>query len=282
MFFKGNKFDGKNSDGIFYLTLTAEGTKNVYSKTSWKIVQEKIKGDFSSALVGGKTKVLIQDIITNDDGTYSILGETFRKSENAAMVGNGMARAAMGMSTASNTTSSGQDVDGFTIMDFTMFNYDKAGILTSIDRIEKPTKDLLIKGTATSWQALEVALFMKKAGIFTYQYQIKNGNNQYIVFINEDGVKDMAYFMPTNAKSVSGIPSIDLNKGISEDLNKLAKFGQAVGGKAITYDTGTFGHIENNPNKYKGIKPAKEGYMLLYKFYNQKLNIWLEPVPSIQ
>ncbi len=281
MFFKGDKFDGKNSDGIFYLTLDAEGKEQAYGKTSWKFVQDLIKGDFSSALIGGKTKVLVEDIITHDDGTYSILGETFRKSENPNMVGNNLMKASLGMGSNTAGTSGNQDVDGFTIMDFVLFNYNKAGVLTGLDKIEKPTKDLIIKGEVANWNALSVALFLKKADIFTYQYQVKTASQQYVVYINYDGVKEMAYFLPTNAKTVDGIQSIDMNKGISESLNKFAKFDQALNGKAITYDTGTFGYINDNPNKYRGITPAKEGYMLMYKYFNQKLNIWLEPVPSI-
>jgi len=46
------------------------------------------------------------------------------------------------------------------------------------------------------------------------------------------------------------------------------------------YDTGDFGTIDENPEKYMNLIPGKTGTMLVYNYANGTLNLWLEPVPG--
>lgn len=276
MFFKGEKFDPKNSDGIFFLTLDVSGERTAYSKTSWKQVKEDIRGDFSSALIGGKTKMILHNIVKKADGTYTIIGESFRKSNDANMAGMGALKMAGGM--GGSAGASQVESIGFTIMDFVLFNYDAAGKMVSIDRIEKPNRALTIKGKVAEKKGLEIALFMKEAKMFCYRSVIEDGGKQYIFYVNRDGAKDYASFLPVGATTTDDIPQVDLNKGISEGLNDMAKFGAFMGDNEM-YDTGTFGSLKENPNRYRGGLYFKDGYVLVYKYFNFKLNIWLEPIP---
>ena len=280
MFFKGEKFDNKNSDGIFFLTLDHGGKRMAYSKTSWKTVKDNIKGEFSSAVFGGKTKMVLHNIVKKADGTYTIIGESFRKSNDANMAGLGGLKMAGGMSGGAGTSGNPSESVGFTIMDFIMFNYDASGKMISIDKIEKPNRVLTITGKVAKQQGLEIALFMKRAKMFCYRSVIEDGGKQYVFFVNREGVKDYASFLPIGATSTDGIPQVDLNKGISEGLNNMAKLG-AIMGDNEQYNTGSFGQLEENPNRYRGGVYFKPGYVLAYKYFNFKLNIWLEPISKM-
>jgi len=180
MYFKGTKFDETNSDGLFFLSLDAKGNKVAYSATPWKTVADKIKGDNTSALFGGKTKVLVENIIPKKDGSYTIIAETFRKSNNSAMTGGSMGM--LGLASKSPTTSEPHESQiGFTIMDFVLFNFDKSGALADITKINKPDKGIIITGKATEYNGLKLALFMNKSKMFCYRYILEYNDKQYIV-----------------------------------------------------------------------------------------------------
>jgi hypothetical protein len=281
MYFNGTKFDESNSDGLFFLVLDRTGKSTAYSKTTWKTVQDKIAGAYSSALIGGKTKVLVEDVVRKNDGTYTIISETFRKSNNANLAGSGMAKMALGGK--SNTSSTGLDGKevGFTIMDFVFFNFDKTGTMTSLAKIDKSEKAIVIRGSMANENALKIALFMSDANMFCYRYMVEYSGKQYVVYKNKDGFKTKAYFLPIDATTTKGIAELDLSKNISDDMNKLGKVSSALNGgdDAIVYETGSFGQMAENPEKYANIIPGKTGDMLLYNYQNGTMNIWLEPVP---
>ena len=46
MYFKNGKYDEKNSDGLFFTVLNADGKITKMSKTTWKKVKDQIKGDY--------------------------------------------------------------------------------------------------------------------------------------------------------------------------------------------------------------------------------------------
>lgn len=277
MYFNGTTFDEANSDGLFFLALDPTGQKGKYRITPWTKVQSKMNGEFSSTLFGGKTKVLVEDIVGKPDGTYTIIAETFRKSNNANLTGNGALRMAMG---GKPQTSGSEHEVGFTIMDFILFNYDKEGNLATLTKIEKPTRDIIIRGKMAQENGLSIALFMQEANMFCYRYIIEHNGKQYIVFKNNDGAKTKAYFMPLDATSTKGLAEIDLNKNISEGTNKLMKAGAMMNGDATIYDTGDFGTLKEDPEKWKNIVPGKPGSMLIYNYQNGKLNMWTEAIPD--
>lgn len=279
MYFKNGKYDEKNSDGLFFTVVGADGSIVKTSKTPWKKVQDLVKGDFSSALVGGKTKVLVQDIVMKSDGSYVIITETFRKSNNANNTGGGTLRTLAGASSSSSATTG--DESGFTVMDFALFRYDAAGELTGVDRIEKTNREAVIRGERSNDKGLELAQWLHtKKKFFTYRGVITHNGKQYIMYKNDDGMKSKAYFLPLDATSANGIGEIDMDKWVSEGVNKLGRFSKVVGGNKYTFEsTEEFG-APSSPELYKNIIPAKPGYVLLYQFSNGKMTIWLEPIPA--
>lgn len=277
MYFADGKYDDKNSDGFFFTVISPEGKMNKFNKTPWKKVKDQIKGDFSSNLVGGKTKVLIEDLIKKQDGSYVLLGETFRKSS----VGATGAGAMRGFSTGSSSKS-GDDETGFTVMDFAFFNFSTSGDLTGIDKVEKQTREAVIKGEMSKENGLALAQWLAyKKGYFCYRGLTESDGKQYIMYKNEDGFKTMAYFLPVGATSAEGIGSIDMDKWVSEGLNKVGKLTKWTSGNKKEFKSETaFGEPESY-EIYKNIIAAKPGYVLLYHYDSKAaLNIWLEPVPA--
>lgn len=70
MYFKGRDFNTTNSEGLFFLKLSADGKKTFYTKTPWEKVEASIKkGTETDFLISGKTKVLIEDMVLMPDGS---------------------------------------------------------------------------------------------------------------------------------------------------------------------------------------------------------------------
>jgi hypothetical protein len=180
-----------------------------------------------------------------------------------------------------NSSPAKANEDGFTVMDFAIFNFDQKGNFAGLTKLEKPVTEIIVKGSAAGMKGLEMALLMDAEGFFSYKYLIEHNNKPYIVYTNMDGgIKEMAYFMPVDATSTAGLPAIDLDPGYSEGLNKISKISSAVNGPSRTYDPGDPFFSGGRSMKWQGIKPAKPGYMLLYKTKQVgKLHIWLEKVP---
>jgi hypothetical protein len=282
MYFKGNEFDDKNSDGIFSVVLDAQGKVKGQQQTPWKVIQDKIKSDMAlGALISGKSKVFIHDMVMNNDGSFSIIGENFRKSS-AAMSGNFAMKMAMGGGAG--------DGIGFTIEDFVIFNFDTKGTLTTIDRIEKTAKEIVVKQTSTekvAYKGLELALKLNAADQFPYQYVVEHNQKPHLVYINNEGLRDKAYFLPLGSKTSKDIPSIDLQYeyfAVSDGLSKTMAGLQKLTGNQQTVYLDSWGHVEDNQSLLRGVLPAGNGKMLIYKYDytpdSKGLKLWIESIPS--
>jgi hypothetical protein len=285
MYFKDGKYDEKNSDGFFFALINADGTVNKFTKSTWKKVKDQVKGDWLNEFFGGKTRVLVEDVLVKKDGTYMIIGETFRKSDDPDNTGSGSEGklrklGALGGGSSSSSSSENSDDRGFTVMDFLFINFDANGEFTGITKVEKPSKEAIIKGSLAKESALAMAQALAKRKYFCYREVIEVNGKQYIMYKNEDGFKSKAYFLPVGQESVAGIGSIDMDKWVSEGLNKLGKLGKFTGGNKHTI-TDPEPFTNSNPELYKNIIPAKAGHVLLYQFFNGKMSMWLQPIPAI-
>jgi hypothetical protein len=278
MYFSDGKFDDKNSDGFFFTTVAPNGTMSRFDKHTWKSVKSDINGPWILEFMGGKTKVLIEDLVRAKDGTYVLIGEAYRKSS-VANTGNGVVRGLAGFGSSSSSSSSG-DETGFTVEDFVLINFDASGNFTGISKVAKTSREAIVRGEMSKANGLELAQWLQqKKGFFTYRYIVDQNGKQNIVYKNEDGIKTKAYFLPLGATASAG--EIDLDKWLSEGLNKLGRFSKLAGNnsaKTTIESSVGFGEPESR-EIYKNIIPAKPGSMLLYEFSNSKLTIWLEPVP---
>jgi hypothetical protein len=87
MYFKKNKYNDKNSEGIFMAIISKEGELKTFSQRTWDSIKDKIQGEFSSALLGGKTKIMVEDIVRKNEGGYVVITEQFKKANNANLTG---------------------------------------------------------------------------------------------------------------------------------------------------------------------------------------------------
>jgi len=274
IYFKGSKYDDKNSDGMFFCVISEDGTISKFSKKSWDSVKAKISGEFSSALLGGKTKIMVEDVIRKTDGTFMVICEQFKKANDANNTGSG-AGALLG-GTSSSSTTTGPEI-GFTVLDFVFFNFDDAGELTSIEVVKKQNKEARVTGKIASEKGLAIAQYMYGRGFFCYRETIENNGKQVIVYRNDDGFKSKAYFLPVGSASTEGIPSIDMDRWVSEKLNKLGKFAKATGSDQYTFNSD---QTSDTYGLYKNISSFKPGYMLLYDYNIKGLKVWLEAIPA--
>lgn len=273
MYFKGSKYDDKNSDGLFFSLIGADGSISKFTKKSWDSLKDQISGEFSSALLGGKTKMMVEDVVQKLDGSYMIISEQFKKANNANMTGSGAAAMLGG---GSGSTAAGPEV-GFTVLDFVFFNFDLNGDFTGVQVVEKTSKEARVSGRVASEKGLAIAQYMYSRGFFCYREVIEHDGKQVIVYRNDDGLKSKAYFLPIGEKSTASIASIDMDRWVSENLNKLGKFAKATGNSQYSFNSD---NTNDTYALYKGISSFKKGFMVLHDYNQKGLKIWLEPVPA--
>jgi hypothetical protein len=235
-------------------------------------MKDQIQGEFSSALLGGKTKIMVEDVIQKKDGGYMVICEQFKKANNSSLTGSG-AGAMLGG--GGSSSSSGPEV-GFTVLDFVFFQFDATGSLKGIDVVGKQNKEAKVSGKIASGKGLEIANFMLGKGFFCYKEIIEVNGKQVIVYRNDEGFKSKLYFLEVGAKSTDNIPSIDMDRWVSEKLNKLGKFAKATGGGQYEFNSDRAG---NDYALYKNARSFKPGYMLMYDYSGKGLKVWLEAIP---
>jgi hypothetical protein len=216
---------------------------------------------------------MVEDVITKKDGTYMVIAEQFKKANNANMTSVG---AAAGLGGGSSSGASGTEI-GFTVLDFVFFNFDKSGKLTSIDVVGKESKEARVSGSVAEEKGLAVAQYMKSKGFFGYKGVIEHNGQQIILYRNDEGFKSKAYFLPVGAKSTMEIPSIDMDKWISESVNKFGAMSKAATGNQYTFNSDS---NSDTYELYKDIKPFSADKMLLHHFNLKGLKIWMQPIPA--
>ncbi|MEZ5172158.1 MAG: DUF6770 family protein [Bacteroidia bacterium] len=274
MYFKKSKYDDKNSDGLFFARISAKGDMISFTENSWDSLKDQISGEFSSALLGGKTKMMVEDVIQKTDGTFMVICEQFKKANNANLTGKG-AGAVLGTSSSSGS-STGPEV-GFTVLDFVFFNFSETGQLKNIDVVGKENKEARVTGKIASEKGLAIANYMYAQGFFGYREVINEGGKQIIVYRNDDGFKSKLYFLEVGAKSTDGIPSVDMDKWVSEKLNKVGKFAKATGGNQYSFNSD---QARSDYSLYKNASYFKPGFMLMSDYSGKGLKVWLEPIPK--
>ncbi len=283
MYFKGQKFDDKNSDGIFSLIIDPTGKVLSKQKTPWAAIKDKIKSDQSlGALINGKSKVLIEDMVYNQDGSFSIIGENFRKSS-AGMTGN------LGMALAMGSGSSSSAV-GFTIEDLCLFDYSASGQLLNIRKVGKEAQEFEINDLSNPgkdyYKGLQLAMILKRGKLFPYQFQVEYNGEKTLVFFGEEGTKKMAYFMSSSAINTSNLPKIDLQLEdikVGEGLNNALSALQSVTGNKSTVNI-EYGSVKDYAGNSKGVLHFYADKIVMYKMYYAdkmlKIDLWQNSMPK--
>ncbi|MBL4656524.1 MAG: hypothetical protein JKX73_00880, partial [Flavobacteriales bacterium] len=181
MYFDGLKYKKGNSDGIFFMRLAADGKQLVYTSEDWKEGIQKLlkKASKKSFSLAGKPKVLFHSITASPDGTYQIIGETFKKGMKI------MPEALLGAQKVKDLVTGRYIGDisrheardhmaAFTIQDFVVFSYDKAGALVNLNVIEKPYTKITVYAPLSTVSGLRLAKMVKQYGFFDYAFTTKS------------------------------------------------------------------------------------------------------------
>lgn len=171
MYFDGEKWDNTNSDGIFFLKLSATGKQLVFETTAWKDgIQKFLKASSNSGFaLGSKPKVFFEDIIEVDGG-YKVISETYRK--NLAVAGRTIAMAKL---ITGDGHVIGRDEDNvkpmtFEIMDLMLFNFSDAGKLTGMTHIPKQHTKITLLYPYANYGGLALSRVVKEFGYFDYSF----------------------------------------------------------------------------------------------------------------
>jgi hypothetical protein len=168
MYFEGERLDGVNSDGIFFLKLSPKGEKMAYSKIDWDNgIQEVLQKSKKGISISSKPKVYFQDIAQGSDGGYQVISETFQK--NIQMVSVPLKDLISGRFMGCMNCDDSKPVT-FEVMDFMFFNFDKEGKLANMNLIEKEHTKVSVYYPYNRNGGLAMAKWVDKLGWFNYAF----------------------------------------------------------------------------------------------------------------
>jgi hypothetical protein len=238
MYFIGQKWHAKNSDGIYFTKLNPDGEVLFENSIDWDNgIQDALKATSRKFSIGSKPKVLFHDITEDKDGNYQIISETFRKTVKAGTVLGAL-------------SGSGQDAPvGFTVMDYIIFNYDSEGNPIDINKIEKPYKSILVASSIASAGGVSTAYYMKSLGLFTHEFIAESESGEKaVVYTNFEKPKGVG-----TGKPYIGVSSIKI--GEESRTKKIPLTRKQVSWKTAGTKTGAL--------------KSKKGKMCVY-YYNKK------------
>lgn len=187
MYFKGQKWDAVNSDGIFFLKLSANGKELVRNIIEWKgDIQKYLKASSSKTsgfAIGSKPKVFFQSIVETSEG-YRVIGETFRKNLNAGGRGLALLKAVAGTGHSIGWDSNDDPVYTFEVMDLMLFNFQDNGDMVGMTHIPKPHTKITVTGPYNNYAGLAMAFVVAEFGYFDYCFTQSNPATDEIIIVS--------------------------------------------------------------------------------------------------
>ncbi len=171
MYFDGEKWDATNSDGVFLLKVSSTGEKLAYKKNSWEDgIQKFIKaGTEKTFTISSKPKVLFHEIVESTDGSYQVIGETFKKSMQLVSVKLKDMITGRFIGDISSDNSGSKPVT-FEVLDFIIFNFSKTADIDNLTMIEKEHTKISCYPPYNGIGGLSLALSVKKFGFFNFGF----------------------------------------------------------------------------------------------------------------
>ncbi|MEM7551808.1 MAG: DUF6770 family protein [Bacteroidota bacterium] len=297
MYFEGTKTSNTDSEGFFYLQLDNSGKSVAYEKHDWGEVKKFFKEKGTSAVWGGKTKIIVQDIVLRPDNSLAVIGEAFRKSK-PGKAGDGKKAFGMPKAGLGSIAASASGVKGpnwaYTLMDLNIFEFDAEGNFVNARKIFKPDQVVYVK-SEKKVRGLSMAMELKRNGYFGYKYSIEEGEKQYLVtrMIAEKGKlitipKKSVHFIPLEAFGIEESGSVDVRSPTVREKKK--GFANAVVGavSAITaydetlYDTtddSTDSFYYNYDNLNGSVYHNGELLFFNYNVLDATLRVWKDKIP---
>jgi len=250
MYFDGEKWSAKNSDGIFFLKLSPKGEKMFYSKESWDNGIQKIikQGSDVRFAIGSKPKVLFEDIIQAKDGSYQIISETFRKSLQMIniKVKDLITGRYIGDIGYHNNRDHGNAMN-FEILDFIIFNFSTDGNLANLNIIEKPHTNITCYTPYNGYGGLNLARAVREMGWFNYGFMHQLNDSENRIMVSSNFVIGEPYI---------GLTTIEKDK-VSETTKIMLDRKSSKGGSL-------------------GVAPAKPGKLFTYLFDKSEKTVYMK------
>lgn len=220
MYFNGNRTKKNNSDGFFAAVIEADGKMN-FSSTDWKDVKSDLKDEGNAAFWGGKTKTFVHDLALNGDGSFTVIGENYRRGS-ADLAGDKKgASKALGVASKVGRLSGGGSDDepeetAFTVSSFALFDFDQSGNFTNIRKVDKPNSVTIIKDAQDpddpvywgQFKGLNLANMLNNKGYFPYRFVAeRSGGEKVLVFHQryEPLSKEYLYSTPLSSTDVDTV-----------------------------------------------------------------------------
>ncbi|MCD6062141.1 MAG: hypothetical protein K0R82_52 [Flavipsychrobacter sp.] len=249
------------ADGIFYARVSPTGMLEKMQFLPWPLIKSQIKNAPVAELESGKSGLLIQSAIAdNNDEGVTLIGELYKKTPG----------------TEANTAK-------FAVQDFVLIHFDKEGQVDRFSQIDKPEKELVINGSMSAKTDIDLAQWLNKNNFFAYRAAVPVAGNKVITYLNNNNGKGTAYFATidsTGKVSKESIGSVSLDRPAEETSgkNKDRDRAGATADKAILNSTEKdlrdFALAEAKMN----IFPVTEGHVMIYNYTEPDLRFWIVPV----
>jgi len=237
MYYKGEKERAKNSDGVFLIKFDESGKKAFFKTNAWDSgLQKMVNSSMKNEFLAGKPMVLFHDIENTADG-YRVIGESFRKSVDK-------------LQTAMSLMGGGGGLNmKFSILDFTIFNFDKEGKVVGMDIIPKEPRNIDLEavfsvdgGLFTS--SMYIAKYLERYGYFGYRFTTEDASGEdAIVYYNLPGstikLKIRPYFAIAKFSDPENPIKYDIrgkDRKFAKKLGQIGVLDSNTGGQVLLYN----------------------------------------------
>lgn len=204
MFFNGNRAKDEGSDGFFASTISKEGNPK-FTFVDWDEVKKILK-DKTGGFLGGATRTFMHDIVVNDDGSFTLIGENYRHGL-ASMAGEKKST----MAKIGGIANANKDV-AITVADYALMEFSSDAEFTGVRKLNEAECITIIKESTEKDEApyrgqteiLNVANILNNNGYFPYRFTIEKGGDKYLVSVAkyELQVKELLYFTKLNSSEL--------------------------------------------------------------------------------
>jgi hypothetical protein len=200
--YENNDYIGDvNFDGVFILKLSTEGKKQLFTKVSYKEkIQQVLKATSRSNGIGSKDKFFLEDVI-HENGSYYIVGETFRKNYQASNLGGAFKLVQNIKDVASGKWigyDNGTAAMTFEIMDYMVVRFDEQGnYMETKPLMKEKYNKISVYAPYNGFGGLRLARIMRYSGWFDYGFVSKNpldGKNILICSDQSDKKPDVYFY----------------------------------------------------------------------------------------
>ncbi len=248
MYFNGNRTKAANSDGFFASTIGKDGSPR-FSFVDWKQVKDQLKDKGSSTFFGGTTKTFMHDIAVKSDGSFTLIGENYRRGD-ADLAGD---KGKSALAKVGNLTGGGSKEEAVTVADYALMDFSPNAEFIGIRKLDEAESITVIKDSQEKDEqpyvgqkkGLNLANILNNNGYFPYRFYIENGGNQYLVSVvkYEQEIRELLFFTKLNSTELD----TTMMEVTSSELRFVQETMQQLLGKL-----GGLGKLASKMNKKSG------------------------------